>query len=358
MAADIHCKSLVLYCLIRRPDPGSGAVQFLLLEKSGSPTFPPTKFRPGEDLYHALARPMGEDLKLPESSYFPELELGMIPSSGKSARYPGVTPEWNLYPVDVSLTAEGYEALARGPVVYWWTLAEILKRVKEPNILAIANYIQHHKLQLLSGARHAPSMDAIASHWAVQQCEGVRVVRRDELRKILSSGGQAFNLRVADPYLPYQRQGMGFTWSFFTPKHAQDLHLHSMPAVELYAVLEGRLQLWSKPLGQRGVRTWKCTTLEAGDWAEVEPLQCHFACWLVPEGVGTVIRAAGPGELAGVGCIGAVGKTVCQDCNMEGRCSLPTKMVELIAEYQKPFEDRDYTRIRELATEGERDQSL
>jgi hypothetical protein len=123
--AESYPKSLVLYCLIRRWDPDGGPIRFLLIEK-GSPTFPPTKFRPGEDLYQALVRPMEQDLGLPPGSYFPELELEMIPASGESVRYPGVTREWNLYPVDISLTPEGHARLACAPVAtYWWTLDEV-----------------------------------------------------------------------------------------------------------------------------------------------------------------------------------------------------------------------------------------
>lgn len=129
--------------------------------------------------------------------------------------------------------------------------------------------------------------------------------------------------------------------------------MHGMPAVEIYGVIEGRLQFWSKPINQRGVRTWQCTALGPGDWAEVEPLTCHFTCWLDCEGHGTVIKAASEGELAGVGRIGVAGKTVCQECSRHTQCCIPPQLLELMAEYQKPFEQRDHNRIRETATEGE-----
>jgi hypothetical protein len=178
----------------------------------------------------------------------------------------------------------------------------------------------------------------------------------------MDAGSRAFNLRVADPYLSYQRQGLGFTWSFFTPKDKQDVHVHGLPAVEIYGVLEGRLQVWHKPMDQRGVRAWRCRTLNAGDWAEVEPLSCHFACWLDREGLGTVIKAAGSGELAGVGRLGASGKTTCtwkgpdsrvQHCSNHGHCAMPPDMAQLFAEYQKPYQDRDYDQIAALAESAE-----
>ncbi len=158
---------------------------------------------------------------------------------------------------------------------------------------------------------------------------------------------------MADPYLPYQKQGLGFTWSFFTPKDPQDLHVHGLPAVEIYGVFEGRLQLWHKPMNQRGACTWIYLTLQPGDWAEVEPLHCHFACWLDREGLGTVVKAAGEGELAGVGKLGVAGKTTCKDCNMKPQCLPHPHMEKLIEQYALPYEQRDYDRIAAVAAAGE-----
>src|ERR1019366_6759037 len=64
-------------------------------------------------------------------------------------------------------------------------------------------------------------------------------------------------------------------------------------------------------------------------------------------------RTRSEGELAGVGRIGVAGKTVCQDCSMHSQCSIPPRLLELMTEYQKPFEQRDYEKIRESAMEGE-----
>jgi len=352
-------KSLVLYCLIRKQTGEAGPVRFFLMRKQGHFTFPATKFRPGEDLYAALRRPLEEDLGLPTDSFFPEKELGMIPNEGTTIRSPGLSQEWNLYPVDISLSADARMRLeSRSADSVWWTIDEVLANVEESNVLAIAKFIETNASELIRDARSAPSMGALASHWGHRQRDGIRTVRGEDIRRILQAGDRAFNIRVADPYLPYQRQGLGFTWSFFTPKDKQDLHVHGMPAVEIYGVIEGRIQLWSKPINQRGVRTWQCTILGPGDWAEVEPLTCHFACWLDSEGLGTVIKAAGEGELAGVGRIGVAGKTVCQDCSMHAECSIPPNLLEIMVEYQKPFEQRDYKRIRESAAAGEADVHL
>jgi len=337
--------SMVLYCLLGRKAK-KGPVQFVLIPKRGSPTFPPTKFRPGEDLYHALVRPMEEDLGLEAGTYFPEQELEMIPNAGQSPRYPGLARTWHLYPVTISLTDRAWARLERSAAKpLWWSLPQILARAKEPNVLAIARHLKAQGRELLARWPQGPSMTAVASQWAASCPGGVRVARGADIRRILAAGDRAFNLRVADPYLPYQKQGLGFTWSFFTPKDGQDVHVHGLPAVEIYGVLEGCLQIWHKPMTQRGVRTWQCETLGAGDWAEVEPLHCHVACWLDKEGLGTVIKAAAAGELAGVGRLGEKGKTTCKDCSMRGQCLIPPAMAQLVSEYAKPFAERDYARI-------------
>lgn len=211
--------SMVLYCLIRRRSGTDGPVEFLLIHKQGHPTFPPTKFRPGENLYASLIRTMEEDLDLAPGDYFPEKEIDMIPNQAESPRYPGLTKKWYLYPVDVSLTGEALLKLEQpSNKIVWWTLDEILKQVQEPNVLAIAAHIREKHPYLLAKVHTGPSMDALAAHWAARNASGVRLVRGTEIRSIIDAGSRAFNLRVADPYLPYQRQGLGFTWSFFLPK--------------------------------------------------------------------------------------------------------------------------------------------
>jgi len=331
-------------------------LHFLLVEKHGQLTFAPTKFRPNEDLYHALTRPMEEDLGLPPGSYFPEKELKPIPSSGISPRYPGLPKKWHLYPVLLSLTVEAWQRIeSPATKAVWLTLDEILAQAAEPNVQAIAEYLRGEGAETLTEVPAEPSMDALASHWAASHQTGVRVLRGQQLRRILGAGSRAFNLRVADPYLPYQRQGLGFTWSFFTPKDKQDLHVHGLPAVEIYGVLEGRMQLWYKPMNQRGVRTWQCRTLCAGDWAEVEPLFCHFACWADLEGLGTVVKAAASGELAGVGKLGVSGKTICKDCNVGTQCIIPPTMQELLAQYTKPFDERDYGLIAKVTDSAQQE---
>jgi len=82
------------------------------------------------------------------------------------------------------------------------------------------------------------------------------------------------------------------------------------------------------------------------------------AAWLTLD----ELAAAGAGELAGVGRLGVSGKTVCdwstpQDteaearqkrCSNHGCCVFPPALHALMAEYRKPFPQRDYARIAEL----------
>ena len=348
--------SFVLYCLIRRPSDAGQPDRFLLIEKQGSPALPPTKFRAGENIFQALSRPLEGDLGLPAGSYFPERELEAIPNAGASTRYPGLSKHWFLYPIAVSLTGDGWAALDQREA-HWWTMDEMRERCTEPNMRAIAAFLESHPAAA-GPVLEQPSMDALAGAWAAGHPEGVRLVRGPDIRRILGAGDRAFNLRVADPYLSYQRQGLGFTWSFFTPKDKQDIHVHAMPAVEIYGVVEGRLQLWHKPMNERGVRVWRPQLLTAGDWAEVEPLTCHLAAWLDPEGLGTVVKACANGELAGVGRLGVAGKTPCHWKNATGaeehcanwkQCAYPPPLLELADEFTKPFAQRDFDHIAQVA---------
>ncbi|MBN2684292.1 MAG: hypothetical protein JXR40_03345 [Pontiellaceae bacterium] len=350
---------MVLYVLVRRTD-NEDNVRFLTRKINDSFTFPPTKLKPDEDLYKALDRIMEGDLSLPRKSFYPEHEFEVIERAPDSPEYAGLSGQWYLYPTLLSLTEDAMTRLESDrPDVAWMTLEEMEQTCKEPNTREIIQYLRTDKAKaVLQQHGFTPSMNARACYWARFHDDGVRIVRGETVKSILNSGDRAFNLRVADPYLPYQKQGMGFTWSFFTPKDNQDLHVHGMPAVEIYGVQEGRLQLWWKPMNARGVRVWQHRILVAGDWAEVEPLNCHFAAWLTPQGLGTVIKAAGSGELAGVGRLGVSGKTVCKKtekdgtelkCSNHDTCTLPPPLQNLIAEFEKPYADRDFDAINRYA---------
>jgi hypothetical protein len=317
------------------------------------PSFPATKFRNNEDLYNALGRIITGDLNLDENAFYPETELPMLKNRKKSRHYPGLEKDYYLYPVEISLTDNALQKLEKNSSLFWLTLKEIPEKTNEPNIRAITTQISdilskdnnYPENQLLGPVKLKPTMDALANLWAKQNNEGVRKLEKKTLLDILSSGNRAFNLRVADPYLAYQRQGIGFTWSFFTPKDKQDIHLHGQPAVEIYGVLEGQFILWHKPMYERGALVWKKEVLNSGDWIEVEALHCHFGYWTTKEGYGTVLKAAGSGELAGVGRIGISGKTVCKECPVEKQCQKHPEMLPILREYQKIFEERDWDLI-------------
>ncbi len=328
-------------------------------------------------MYVALDRIFEGDFGLPRKSFYPERELAPIANAPEGPRYEGLPERWLLYPVLVSLTPDAASVLDEyrrhcEPAelgASWLTLDELAAATDEPNVHAIIGFLRSMAAkETLEKAPSVPSMDARANYWARFHDGGVRIVRGETVKGILARGDRAFNLRVADPYLPYHRQGLGFTWSFFTPKDKQDLHVHGLPAVEIYGVLEGRLQLWWKPMNARSVRVWENRILESGDWAEVEPLHCHFAAWLTPEGLGTVIKAAGSGELAGVGRLGVSGKTICdwsdgrdvkeidkkqKRCSNYGCCLFPPVLNTLMSEYAKPYAERDYNRIRACSVGGE-----
>ena len=340
-----HPDSMVLYCLIRRPGPDGD--EYLIMPKQGYMAFPCTKMRPGEGLYQSLMRPLEQDLGLPPQSYFPESELAMLERNGSSPRYQGLPHKWYLYPVDISLTTEARQILAQGKTGgQWQTLSRLAGADPEPNIGLLCGRLQSMKL----GPPHEePSMEARACHWAAAHDGGVRLVRGADVQNIMQAGDRAFNLRVADPYLPYQRQGLGFTWSFFSAKDKQDIHVHGMPAVEIYGVMQGRMLLWHKPMNQRGARCWRFVLLGPGDWLEVEPLHCHMACWLDADGLGTVFKAAGGGELAGVGKIGQAGKTTCDQCSMSGKCAPHPIMQAIFREQQKEFSQRDFASLKAMA---------
>ncbi len=350
-------ETMVLYALASRRT-GLDHERLLVRRIQDQWTFPPTKLRGREDLYIALDRIFEGDFGLPRKSFYPERELSPIANAPDSPQYSGLPERWLLYPVAVSLTPNALAALSPGTDIAWMTLDELAAATDEPNTQTIIAFLRGEGAAALAEIPEKPSMDARANYWARFHDGGARIVRGDSVKGILASGDRAFNLRVADPYLPYHRQGLGFTWSFFTPKDRQDLHVHGLPAVEIYGVIEGRLHLWWKPMSARGVRVWENRILEAGDWAEVEPLHCHFAAWLTPEGLGTVIKAAGSGELAGVGRLGVSGKTVCswkgpdgreQHCSNHGHCAIPPAMQNLLAEYVKSYRDRDYETIRSWA---------
>jgi hypothetical protein len=171
---------------------------------------------------------------------------------------------------------------------------------------------RHGPCTILAPVADQPTMDALALKWLAHNRGGVRHLDKKTLDTILGLGDRAFNLRVADPYLPYQMQGVGFTWSFFTHRDPPDCHVHRAPVVELYGVLEGSLEVWWKPYYERGTSAWSHRVLQAGDWLEVDSLQCHIVHWLT-EGKGVVLKA-GPGPLAEVGRLGVSGKTPCTEC--------------------------------------------
>jgi len=281
---------------------------------------------------------------LPEHEYAIEQELEPAMVEMPSPTHDGALTHYTIYPVDVWVNPAQHEPLRERVHGQWLTCEQALEHPQvSPTARAVFELLVRREAalseryqahpedehrpeaaqRLLTGVPERPSMDALAKKWLSRNKSGVRHLTKGDLDEILDAGNRAFNLRVADPYLRYQLQGVGFTWSFFTHKDRQDTHVHGAPVVEIYGVLEGRMEIWWKPYYDRGTSAWSHRVLEPGDWAEVDSLQCHIVHWLGP-GRGMVVKA-GPGALTGVGRLGEKGKTPCADCP----CMKPPEVIEL-----------------------------
>jgi len=295
-----------------------------------------------------------EDLKLPDNTYDVDQEFEAVehrtpsPTQKDDQGQPLMT-HYTIYPIDLWVAPEQREPLRQRLGGQWLTCDEALTK---PGLSPTARQVFHElnkrhedfqkkppdpekekrkALQaealrrLFSPVSNRAGMDALARQWLSHNLHGVRHLTRKTLYEILNAGDRAFNLRVADPYLRYQMQGQGFTWSFFTDKDKQDCHVHGAPIVEIYGILEGEMEIWSKPYYERGTSAWSHRILKAGDWLEVDALQCHIVHWL-GAGKGVVFKA-GPGPLAEVGKLGVKGKTPCDGCS----CMKPERVKALEA---------------------------
>jgi hypothetical protein len=320
---------------------------FLALPVKKTVADPLAEFIQGTPLDGYIDGIMEDDLKVPADAHALELELEAVDVELVSPPH-GTATRYTVYPIDVWLRPDQRELLRTRTDGRWLTCDEasgerrisptarvVLRTIKErhdrfganpPKPEARRDVMQAAALsRVFSRVPNATSMDALARKWLGHNLRGVRHLDKKTLDAVLDAGGRAFNLRVADPYLPYQMQGLGFTWSFFTHKDGQDCHVHGAPIIEIYGVLEGELEVWSKPYYERGTASWSYRLLEAGDWLEVDSLQCHIVHWRT-EGKGVVFKA-GPGPLSEVGKLGVKGKTPCTECP----CMKPVRVQELEA---------------------------
>jgi hypothetical protein len=273
-----------------------------------------------------------EELGVPAERYALEQELRPVYVERVSPTH-GVATHYTIFPVDLWVHPAEREPVRARMGGMWLTCdlaashpqlsptaRRILRLVARREAKLCSHYRAHPSdegrpeapRRLLAPVPDAPSMDALAKEWLSHNLHGVRILPKSMLDTILDAGTRAFNLRVADPYLPYQMQGQGFTWSFFTHKDPQDCHVHGAPTVEIYGILEGEMEVWWKPYYERGTAAWSHNVLRAGDWLEVDSLQCHIVHWR-GQGRGVVFKA-GPGPLAEVGRLGVKGKTTCAGC--------------------------------------------
>jgi len=311
-------------------DAAGQAYWTLPAKKTVAELFDP--FRQGTSLEHFLEAVMEQDLKLGPQDYALEQELEPAEAELTSPVQGSVT-HYTTYPLDVWVDPARHETLRAAMNGRWLTCEEALTLpALSPTAAAVFRHLRDRERRLedryakvpeeerqpdaprrlLRQAPDRPTMEALARKWLSHNRGGVRHLSKHDLDEVLASGGRAFNLRVADPYLRYQMQGIGFTWSFFTHRDPQDLHVHGAPTVEIYGVLEGELEVWWKAYHDRGTSAWCHRVLGAGDWLEVDSLQCHIVHWR-GEGKGVVFKA-GPGPLAEVGRLGVKGKTPCGQC--------------------------------------------
>ncbi len=295
---------------------------------------PLAEFIQGTPLDGYIEQIVRDELGVPVTAFALEEELEAV--SEELASPPLGTPtHYIVYPIDVWVHPDRREPLRSETRGRWMTCEEALvqpllsptarsvfatlkarhdRSLRDPPKPEVKrDRMQAEALErVFSRVPERPSMDAIARKWLGHNLRGVRHLDKKTLDEILDVGDRAFNLRVADPYLPHQMQGIGFAWSFFTHKDPQDCHVHGAPIVEIYGILEGEVEVWSKPYYERGTAAWSHNVLAAGDWLEVDSLHCHIIHWRT-EGKGVVFKA-GPGPLAEVGRLGVKGKTPCTDC--------------------------------------------
>jgi hypothetical protein len=270
-----------------------------------------------------------DELGLADEDYVLERELPSVTVEMESPVHRHVT-EYIVYPLDVWVASQQLEKVSERMKGDWVTVEEGSGDLRiSPTSRAVFESIGKNIAQILPRPADHPTMDGLALKWLGHNRGGVRHLPKVTLDRILDAGDRAFNLRVADPYLRYQMQGVGFTWSFFTEKDRQDTHVHGAPMVEIYGVLDGRLEIWWKPYYERGTSAWSRRVLEAGDWIEVDALNCHIVHWL-GKGNGVVFKA-GPGPLVGVGRLGEKGKTPCAECP----CMKPPEVTVLERELSK-----------------------
>jgi hypothetical protein len=352
-------RSLHVVHLLIRQNLAEGRVGFLVYphenwrDANGKPylTLPTKKtvhepfaeFIEGRPLDDFIQTILHEELGVPAGSYAIEQELEAVeltmesPTTGEETTY-------RVFPIDLWVAPAERDPLCERVRGEWRTIEEAIAHpalsrtarkvfmdLKDRHTAFTATPPEQPRdkqqaeclRRLFAAVPASASMDALARMWLGENLGGVRLLPRATLDAILAAGSRAFNLRVADPYLPYQMQGLGFTWSFFSEKDPQDLHVHGAPVVEIYGVLEGEFEIWWKPYYERGTSAWCHRVVQAGDWLEVESLRCHIVRWLKP-GKGVVFKA-GPGPLAEVGKLGVKGKTPCKDC----ACMKPPQVIAL-----------------------------
>jgi hypothetical protein len=174
---------------------------------------------------------MQHKLTLPDEYYALEQEP---PPAEKEMVSPthGVPAHYTIYPVEVWVDPAQREPLRKGVAGQWLTCEQAIAHPRvSPTAQTVCKQLltREHALdvqyathpadeqkpeaprRLLREVPARPTMDALAKKWLSHNRGGVRHLPKPILDAILEAGDRAFNLRVADPYLRYQLQGLGFT---------------------------------------------------------------------------------------------------------------------------------------------------
>jgi hypothetical protein len=198
-------------------------------------------FRLGSSLEHFLEELLEKEFKLAADDYALEQELPPVVVEMPHSPSHVLATRYTIFPLDVWVEPSRRQQLQETVSGRWLTCNEALAEPRlSPTTADVFQALLHREAELTKEyAQHPeaerqaetprrlfgtvpdrPTMEALARKWLHANRGGVRHLPKAVLDEILGTGTRAFNLRVADPYLRYQMQGVGFTWSFFTHKRS------------------------------------------------------------------------------------------------------------------------------------------
>jgi hypothetical protein len=227
----------IVHLLIRQSLP-DGQIGFLVFphehwkKENGQPILalpaektvadPLDPFLQGTSIETFVDRIVHEELGLATDLYALEQELEPTELAMPSPTHGGLT-DYTIYPIDLWIHPKEREPL-RARLDSEWLSAErgrVDPRLS-PTARAVFEHLPrrdaralercrsqvspssrpHGPCMILAPVADQPTMDALALKWLAHDRGGVRHLDKKTLDTILGLGDRAFNLRVADPYLP------------------------------------------------------------------------------------------------------------------------------------------------------------